>query len=390
MAQKVTITEIFPLVFGDVSLGFTRVAKRLYGSDALYGPIVNIFKWERGMELVTIKIGPHEVENGIKGFVFLRGFPGSFFIYPGNEDSPPYICVTVHSKHREAAENFLQEVCTQIETQSIYKGKTLLFGAGGIEFLELGTISSERIVYNDTVLRKLNEYVWTVIENTELCEAAMIPGQRKVLFKGPYGSGKTLTALLTAQKAAARGWTVIYLEPTSAGATNAVYATYRFAQKYQPAFVIIEDMDREQRAESADILGRILVAVDGIVSKNAKIFTIMTTNFGEKIAGGMQRPGRIDRVIDFHRFDPADIKKLLLATVPVCYIADVVDWERVAASCQDYSPVFVVEVGRGAVLSAIHRNKKNPFITEEMLLHAAEDLRPQFDACNAQFGFGKR
>ena len=54
------------------------------------------------------------------------------------------------------------------------------------------------------------------------------------------------------------------------------------------------------------------------------------------------------------------------------------------SACKDYTPAFVEGVSKNAALEYISADAK--FITEKMLVDAANDLREQFENCRKGFG----
>lgn len=162
-----------------------------------------------------------------------------------------------------------------------------------------------------------------------------------------------------------------------------------FARHYQPAVVAFEDLDHEQRDWDKFALNKLMTSIDGVESKSSQVLIIMTTNHLDKIAAGLQRPGRIDKVVHFDVFSADDIKELLQKIIPTTFLDEHIDWSVVAQSCTDYAPVFVAEVGISAKLMAISEaGKDGPRVTQEMLLEVSNDLRAQHKACNVKEGAG--
>ncbi|MEX2052902.1 MAG: ATP-binding protein, partial [Candidatus Paceibacterota bacterium] len=270
----------------------------------------------------------------------------------------------------------------QLDTASIYRGNAV---TAMREFLDLSGISMDRLVYNSKVMRDLQANIWTLIEQPEQCLSANIKLHRRILFSGMFGSGKTLAALVTAKKAVACGWTFIYLEPTVDQASGAINFVLDFASKYQRAVVFIEDVDREQRHNDSFALGRIMTAIDGVISKNQEVIVIMTTNYADRLAAGIQRPGRIDKIINFDRFYAEDVEKLLRIVIPSEFLSSDIDWAEIVKSCAGYTPAFVNEVGVGAKLAAISEaGGVTPRVTQQMLTELASDLQVQYKACSAE------
>ena len=63
-------------------------------------------------------------------------------------------------------------------------------------------------------------------------------------------------------------------------------------------------------------------------SKDSEIIVVFTTNFKDKIAGGFQRPGRIDKTISFNDFTPQDTERLLKVVITLIYELDLKKAQR--------------------------------------------------------------
>ncbi len=386
MAHLIDYVRGYEYDLHDLSVAFYRVACRRYGEDAIRGVVTGrVFRHRSPVSFFSIKTGVNEETKGIQGLVMVDDLARAFGV--GGEGGVPIISVfQIKTEHRKEVEVFLAEIEEQLKTASIYKGKALDINR---DFLDLSAVRSEKIIYPVEVERDLEAHVWSFMRKRDLCVAADIPPQRKVLLAGPYGSGKTITAFRTAQIAVECGRTFIYLPPTAEGSSRAIDMVYQFARRYQPAAVFIEDIDREQRHEDSFTFGRILAAIDGLHSKGTQILTVMTANRWEKLAGGMQRPGRTDKIIDFSKFGPVDAIRLLQETIPVPMRSATINWDAVGEACEDFTAAFVREVGTSAKLLAISDAKNSqPSVTEQMLVLAAKGLRAQHDRCSEDLGFG--
>ena len=370
----------------DLFVAFYRVAKTQFGEMNLRGVRTGWWKVGRAdLEFASIRTGPrkHDSENGITGAVEILPLQ---CVFQFGENIPLVCAIGVHPSCNKAVENFLDAIGAQLKNASIYKGRAINVER---EFLDLSAIDDEIVVYGTSIKRELEAHIWSLIRRGDVCRSAGVSQQRKVLLAGPFGCGKTLTAFVTAKIATDHGYTFIYLPPTYKSMGGEIPNAFQLARRYEPAVVFIEDMEYEQRHEEESAFRNILNAIDGLPSKSSRILTIMTANRPDKIAGGMQRPGRIDHVVDFTNYAHNDVVRLLISTIPELYRSADIDWDRAAQACKDFTPAFVREVSASAKLLAISeaRDGTQPKVTTEMLVSAAESLLIQHNRCREALGF---
>lgn len=381
MTQKYLIERAYEYDPNDIAVAFYEAATRRYGTDALSGLRHGLFGWSRyPLALYSVKVDHHKQARGVRGLLSIKAIPACFRV--GGEDIPNSVSVfNVRPEQQEEVGAFLDTIAEQLDKHSIYRGKAIASSGG---FLDLSSVSQSDAVYNEKVFRDLRAHVWTVIERADLCDSVKAGLPRKVLFEGPYGSGKTFAAFLTAQIALRLGWTFFYVMPTSGGALGVVRQMLALARRdaYSPSLLFIEDIDREQREENSYELGAIMAEIDGICSKNRKMFVIMTTNHDDKLSRGMCRPGRIDKTIHFGAFTASDIERLLRKVIPPDWLDPAINWSKVTGACENFSQAFVCEVGKAAILLGISENtdpNKTPIVGEAALIEAATDLGEQHE-----------
>jgi hypothetical protein len=383
-SDRVVVNRNFECDPRDFAVAANTVIAKRFGADAIEGIKRHWYSKRAPLAVQAVKVDCATTEQIVTGGFEVRGFPGRVWL------NLEHIVMTaeVATEDRAKAERLLTAVHDQIKHRSIYRGKAI---TAGLEFMDLSKIPLDGLTYNDDLERELRAHVWTLIEEAAACQKAGIKLQRKVLFSGPYGCGKTLTALLTARKAVEHEWTFLYVDP-SLSAMRTVAFALDFAQKYQPAVVLIEDFDREQRESNPFALGHLMASIDGAMSKASELMVILTTNHPDKIAAGLQRPGRIDRIIDFGRFTPDDVGRLLKSAIPETFLDAGIDWYTVGKACDGYAPAFVYEVGNSVKLAAISQDRANPRVTQQMLITAASALRRQHKVCTQEslgFSTGK-
>lgn len=230
------------------------------------------------------------------------------------------ICFRLMGEMKRKHSNLFHELCAEIRVQlksaSLYKGKAITIkfrddDNDPIEFPEptfpeMAQIDRQQLIFSAHIEAALEANLYTPLTKTEQVRAANIPLKRGVLLAGPYGTGKTLIATLTARVATENGWTFLFCQ-SAADFPDCV----RFAQRYQPAVVFCEDIDRVTDGDRDEQMDEILNTVDGVDSKSNEIMLVLTTNEVENIHQGMLRPGRLDAVIAVERPDAKAVERLM-------------------------------------------------------------------------------
>lgn len=196
---------------------------------------------------------------------------------------------------------------------SIYRGKALRIPhtSDGLDmenppkFMDVRSVDPTELILNRSVENQVNVNVYAPILKTEAVRKAGIPLKRGVLLEGKYGVGKTMTTRITAKHCVDNGWTFIMVDRS-----ENLREALEFAQRYQPAVVFCEDIDRatSERDEKANDL---LNTIDGILGKNAEVMVVLTTNHVERIEKAMLRPGRLDAVITMAPPDAEAVQRLV-------------------------------------------------------------------------------
>lgn len=256
---------------------------------------------------------------------------------------------------------------------SIYRGKALIGGDNLMPtFLDVRKVNPAHVIYSDDVLQQLNTNVWSLIEHTDLMRELGESLKRAVLLEGPYGTGKSLAAFLTAQKCVENGWTFLFVKPG-----DDLDSAMRTAQLYSPAVVFFEDIDVIGEAGDPAKVSKLLDSFDGIGAKGAEVVAVLTTNRKDKIHKGMLRPGRLDAVISINQLDESGVEKLIKAHVSEDMLR-VMDYGKVYEAFKDFTPAFAKEAISRAKRYAIAREGGKPtMLTTSDFVGAANSLTPQ-------------
>ena len=371
--QILNVHEVISGYPFDAAVGFLKAMKETYGWSS---PVPTPGFWGNSPpQLVTVKTGP-EVEDTIQ-------VPIGSFMVPGIENSimatiAPDGSFHVSSQCKKREKSVLMDLVALtkriIERESIYRGKAISLSvddAGKLHrdveptFLHTKHVIPNELVMSKSVEELIEDSIFTPIRYTKECQKAGIPLRRSILLEGPYGTGKTMTASVASKVCVDNGWTFITLDKVQ-GLKEALL----FARQYQPALVFAEDIDRiaEIRDDQANDLINIM---DGILTKGAKVITVLTTNFVERIDKSMMRPGRLDAVINIAPPD-AEAAIRLVHLYARSLIKSDESLIQLGQELNGHIPATIREVVERAKLGMVRHNRK--LLTEDDLLVSANGM----------------
>jgi transitional endoplasmic reticulum ATPase len=346
----------------------------------LLGKTIQTFFGDIPPEIKTINIGVNETMQVPWGNIQIPHMDG-LTINIGQTRDRDYgvifqIVANGPRKYKAEIEGLFEDIEQYLQTKSIYRGKAIS-GSNDPQFLDLSTFRPEQVVFANQVIRALEGDVWAPLKHTATMREEGLSLKRSSLLYGPYGTGKTSIGMLTAQVATDNGWTFFSARPGRDKAEDVL----RTARLYQPAVVVIEDIDTESSSSDADDVTKLLEAFDGITSKGGEIEVIMTTNHIDRIHKGMLRPGRLDAIVEVAALDRPAVERLVKVVVPVEKLADDVDYDAVYEAMEGYLPAFIRESLNRAITYAISRLQGDGryVINTDDIVSAANSLRPQYD-----------
>ncbi len=316
--QPYEIHEIIDGYALDAAVAFVKAMARLYGwaspvsTPTFFGP--------KPPQFLSVKTGPglDEVVQCPLGGFRLPGIDElvQTLIGPYGKGRTPAFVVhcTVKKKDRHILLELANLARQIVREESIYRGKAIRLVMGDDdtldvssppEFLDVSDTSESSLIFDVDIQDQINTNILVPIKHTASCRKLKIPLKRGILLEGPYGTGKSLTARMTANVCLQNGWTFILLDRV-----QGLRVALEFAKMFAPAVVFAEDIDRiaSERDEEANDLINI---IDGVVSKSVQIMTILTTNFADKLNPVILRPGRLDAVISLRAPSAEAVKGLL-------------------------------------------------------------------------------
>lgn len=370
------------------------------GAYAIYCAVKNIFgdvdlkaeKTPSGKKppvLKNIKLANGEYLKVPWGNIQLPVFSSDSYIQLEYDSDEEKICMygKIARKNIKAVDEVAKEAQRLLDEESIYKGQAIKVDFDHIEtgnipnepeFMNLKNISESSVILSDKALDELVP-IFVRIENTQKCIDNKLDLKYGALMEGPYGTGKTLVAFLTAKKAIENGWTFMYLKNCKQ-TEHALRLAERFSNRKDSKGVILfaEDIDQAIRGERDDRMQGILNTLDGGDTKGIPIISIFTTNHLEMIEPTILRGKRIGSIITLEGLDEKTSKKFLkIAAVNNLnerLLSDE-EIENCYKSLIGIVPAFVAEIIDRAKSYMVSNNRM--FLTGNDIILAANSYKKQ-------------
>lgn len=323
--QEYTVHEVIDAYPHDAAVAFTKAMAKLYGWGSPTTEVMETFfgKIEKPPQMLAVKTGWHadDVVQCPLGQFTLPGVEAPIkTLFWNHHDSRGRETVSflIHGKIKKKDRHVVLELANEtrriVREESIYRGKPIRLSVseeGNPDtnnpptFLNVSDISEADVLFDADIQAQIETSILVPLKFTDACRKNKIPLKRGVLLAGPYGTGKSLTAKMAARVAELNGWTFVLLDKV-----QGLRAALEFANRYAPAVVFAEDIDRiaEHRDDQANDL---INTIDGVVSKTSEIMVVLTTNFVEKLDPVILRPGRLDAVISLRAPDAATVERLV-------------------------------------------------------------------------------
>lgn len=258
-----------------------------------------------------------------------------------------YIAIKSKKKYSEDVSKYFAAIRQYLEANSIYRGKTVVVTDQGKNFV---SFNFEIIENKPADLIILNENENLVLEEFIIGDIGE-PGKKCYLFTGPYGNGKTETAMMIGRKANELGIPFFYVKDA-----KLFDQVLNRCKKYQPCIIFLEDVDEIGAGDQRDDkMNRILNTLDGVQTKGNSLTVIFTTNHERRINPALRRPGRIDIVVNFTNPDAKTKEQIYRRYFEALGGAENVNYEAVVDATQDVSGSVVAQIAKRAVKLAIKR-----------------------------------
>lgn len=304
--------DAFPL---DGAMAFRNALNEIYGF--VQGVAIPGFFRDNPPQMISIPVSSTEKIDVPWGRVKVPGISGHMNTGFDCSTGQPKFTVYAEVKQRHTAEvnKIMARTEELLKSDSIYKGKAIRLDLSWMRHpnpaeyfnpvshaptfsIPIEKVVESELVFPEDVENDIQIGLFTPIEHADSCRQHGIPGKRGILLAGDPGTGKTLTAYVTAKKAVRNGFTFIYLTSALDLANG-----FKFARQYAPAVIFVEDIDRIVSGPRTPEIDAILNSFDGVDTKAGEIITVLTTNFLNNIDQTMLRPGRCDTLVKLTRPD---------------------------------------------------------------------------------------
>lgn len=337
----------------DTLVAVYRAMQEIYGVVISQG--IQTFFGEIKPDFITVTTG-HNANDRVQVPTGQMSLPGvSCPINVSMINDGTRICGTVRRRDRARLVEIANKAREFIRTQSVYKGKAIRLNVdddGDLElssqpeFLDLTSVSETDIIHTAETEALIRTNIFAPLKHTGACRANSIPLKRGILLEGKYGTGKSLTARVTAKVATDHDWTFIMLNRC-----QGLKAAIEFAREYQPCVIFAEDIDRAADREDEDV-NDLVNLLDGMISKTMEMMVVLTTNHIENIDLALLRPGRFDAVISIDAPDSETAERIVRSYARGLLDSNT-DLTDVGAATAGMIPASIREVVERAKLSML-------------------------------------
>lgn len=380
--QEFDVHEVVPGAPWDAIVALYRAMQEIYG--VVMSQSIQTFFGEIKPDFITVHTG-HRDTDRIQVPAGRMKLPGvSEPVHVGISPGGAYIQGTVRRRDRARLVEIAAKAREFIRTASVYKGKSIRLNVdeeGSLElnrqpeFLDLTMVKEEDIIHTRETEALIRTNVFAPLKHTDACRANKIPLKRGILLEGKYGTGKSLTARVTAKVANDNGWTFIMLNRS-----QGLKAAIEFAMCYQPCVIFAEDIDRAADRSDEDV-NDLVNLLDGMISKTMEMMVVLTTNFIENIDRSLLRPGRFDAVISIDVPDGETAQRIIRS---YCrnLIADDMDLSTVGDATAGMIPASIREVVERAKLAMLTEGRNG--LTVDDLMTSAIGMRRHMALLNKE------
>ena len=377
--MEVDIEEKVDAFFLDGAINFQRAITDLHGKS--FGKTEQQMFGSSPPKMVSVETAPGVMEQVLWGSVTIPGVEGILKTVITTQHGWPMFGIegTVKKKHEKTVKELADYTRALVKHNSIYKGKALDIRFPNMDeetnpfeyapkFLQ-PDVKDDELIFNGDIEDTIRCFIYSFIEHTTEVEKMGEQVKRGVLIAGDPGVGKTMLSSVLARKCIENGWTFLYVKDITELPQAVEFARDRF----EPAVVFAEDLDRLVGVERTDAANTVLNTVDGINTKGNRIMLVVTTNHLEEINEVMLRPGRLDVIVPILPPNAEAVEKLIRRKAG-SLLAETEDITSVCDTMAGTMPAVITELVKRAKLVAFDRVGKSAPITQRDLTAAANTL----------------
>lgn len=375
----------------DGGIALSKALKKVYGFTALSGN--PSFFGERPPQIIRVPTSTNSFEEVILGRMQPPAWEKGYLQVQITGEPKLVVTGEIKAKFSAAVDEIQRLTIEILKAESIYKGKAIILDMSYLDennfdpithaptFMDVSTVVDKNLILNRETEMELTANIFTLIERSQDCRDNNIPLKHGLLLYGPFGTGKSMTARVTAAKCERNGWTFIYLKQT-----QHIAAALKLAELHAPAVVFAEDIDQIMAGERDENMNKVLNTLDGIDTKDKPIITILTTNNHGNIQPGFLRAGRIDTAV-FMGPPDCETAGRFVQLYGGKLLSKSVDLEACGKAFTGFVPAFIAEAIQKAKRFVIHREQSGNIdgkVTTADLVTAAQALKTHRDMVNNQ------
>lgn len=357
-AQEFDVSELIAGAPWDAAVAVYRAMQDIYG--VVLAESQKTWFGEIRPDFVTVVTGcgEHDRVQVPMGQMRLPNVSDPVHVHMG--PTGVYIRGTVRRRDRAILVEIANRARRLLKEASVYKGKAIIFNVnedGKLvidkqpEFIDLSAVSEGDMIHTAETAALIRTNIFSPLKHTAACRKHRIPLKRGILLEGKYGTGKSLTARVTAKVATDHGWTFIMLNRA-----QGLRAAIEFARTYQPCVIFAEDIDRVADREDENV-NDLVNMLDGVVTKDMEMMICLTTNFIEKIDQALLRPGRFDAIISIQPPD-AETSIALIRSYARDLLDKEEDLQRVGEALAGAVPATIREVVERAKMAMLMEGRE--------------------------------
>jgi hypothetical protein len=364
--QEFDVSELVKGAPWDTLVAVYKAMQQIYG--VVIAQSQHTFFGEIKPDFVTVHTGPgnHDRVQVPMGQMALPGVKAPVNVslqYEGTR-----ISGTVRRRDRAILVEIANLARDIVKRDSVYRAKAIRLNVdddGDLnlhqqpEFLDLAQVRETDMIHTRDTEAQIRTSLLAPLKHTAACRRNKVPLKRGILLEGRYGTGKSLTARVTAKVATENGWTFVMLNRAQ-GLKNAI----EFARNYQPCVIFAEDIDRAADREDEGV-NDLVNLLDGMITKDMEMMVVLTTNFIEKIDRALLRPGRFDAIISIDQPD-AETAIRIIRAYGGALLDQATDLDAIGDLVSGMIPASIREVVERAKLG---------MLTEGRVSIEADDLR---------------